>query len=150
MRPFSCIYEVNIMAYGGYLIKVGTGNTAYEIPLSFIKADSYKVSKKIQDLDSYRDANGLLHRNALSHVPYKIEFECVPMLTNTEIEAVVSSIKAKFSTAAERKLNVKAYSPEDNDYIEQDMYMPDPEYQMYLADTTKIQYDAVRFAFIGY
>ena len=141
------------MAYAGYLVKVGTSSSdqnMYEIPLSFIKADSYKVSKKIQDLDSYRDANGLLHRNALSHVPYKLEFECVPMLTNTEVEAVLSNIRGKFSTAAERKLYVSAYNPEDNNYIGQDMYMPDPEFQMYYVDTSMIQYDAVRLAFIGY
>lgn len=86
------------MAYGGYLVKVGN----YVIPMTFIKADSYKISHKIQDLDSYRDANGLLHRNALSHVPDKLEFECVPMLTNTEMNAVVSAIRGQFSLSAKR------------------------------------------------
>lgn len=141
------------MAYAGYLIKVGTSstdNSKYEIPLKFIKADSYKIAKKIQDLDSYRDANGELHRNALTHVPYKLEFECVPMLTNTEISTVLTSIRGKFATAAERKLYVWAYNPEDDTYIEQFMYMPDIEFQMYYADTSMIQYDAVRLAFIGY
>lgn len=141
------------MAYGGYLVKVGNSasdGSKYEIPLSFIKAESYQISKKIQDLDSYRDANGELHRNALSHVPFKLEFECVPMLNNTEMSTVLSSIVGKFAVAAERKLYVWAYNPENNDYIAQWMYMPDPEFKMYLADSTQIQYDAVRFAFIGY
>lgn len=134
------------MAYGGYLVKVGN----YVIPMTFIKADSYKISHKIQDLDSYRDANGLLHRNALSHVPDKLEFECVPMLTNTEMNAVVSAIRGQFSLSAERKASVQAYLPEEDRYVTQDMYMPDPEFQMYYADGTKVIYDAVRFAFIGY
>lgn len=138
------------MAYAGYLVKVGGASAGYSIPLSFIKADSYKVTKLIQDLDSYRDTNGLLHRNALAHVAYKVDFECVPMLTNTEISAVVNSIEAKFSVAAERRASVSVYVPETDSYIEQDMYMPDPEYQMYYADSSMIQYSSVRFAFIGY
>lgn len=137
------------MAYAGYLIKVGT----YTIPLSFIKAESYKATHLIQDLDSYRDANGVLHRNALSHVPDKVEFECVPMLTNTEMNAVVSAIRAQITATgnlAERKASVSMYVPELDGYITQDMYMPDAEFSMYYADGSMIQYNAVRFAFIGY
>ena len=135
------------MAYAGYLVKVGT----YTIPLSFIKAESYKVTHLIQDLDSYRDADGILHRNALSHVPDKCEFECVPMLTNTEISAVVNAIRGQFTNAAERKASVTIYIPETDSYVtNEDMYMPDPEYSIYYADSSIIQYNSVRFAFIGY
>ena len=134
------------MAYGGYLVRVGS----YTIPLSFIKAESYKITHLIQDLDSYRDANGVLHRNALSHVPDKAEFECVPMLTNAEISAVVNSIRSQFTNREERKASVTVYVPEIDEYVTQDMYMPDPEYSIYYADDTIIQYNSVRFAFIGY
>lgn len=141
------------MAYAGYLIKVKsseTDSTPYEIPLSFIKSESYQAEHLIQDLDSYRDANGVLHRNALAHVPDKAEFECVPLLTATEMNTVVSAIRAKYSVAAERKLWVTMYVPELNDYVTQEMYMPDPQFTIYYADATNIQYNSVRFAFIGY
>lgn len=138
------------MAYAGYLVKVGGSQSGYAIPLSFIKAESYKVTKLIQDLDSYRDTDGVLHRNALSHFAIKCEFECVPMLTNAEINSVVSSIQAKYSSLPERKAVVSVYVPESDSYVEQDMYMPDIEYDMYYADSTMIQYSSVRFAFIGY
>ena len=138
------------MAYSGYLVKVGGASSGYSIPLSFIKADSYKVTNLIQDLDSYRDTNGVLHRNALPHYAIKCEFECVPMLTNAEITTVVNAIEAKFSVAAERKATVAVNVPETDSYVEQAMYMPDPEYQMYYADSSMIQYSSVRFAFIGY
>lgn len=138
------------MAYSGILVKVGGSTNGYSIPLSFIRADSYKATKLVQDLDSYRDTNGVLHRNAQLNVAYKIEFECVPMLTSTEISAVVGSIESKFSVPAERRASVYAYIPETDSYITQDMYMPDPEYQVYYADSSMIQYSAVRFAFIGY
>lgn len=56
------------MAYAGFLIRVGS----YKIPHSWIRAETYTVTKTGQDLDSYRDANGLLHRNALTHWVAKI------------------------------------------------------------------------------
>lgn len=133
-------------SYNGYLVKVGN----YAIPLSFIKAESYKVTRLVQDLDSYRDANGVLHRTALSHVPNKCEFECVPMLTDTEISAVVENIQNNFTVYDERKANVQVYVPETDTYTTQEMYMPDPEFNMYYADGEKIIYNSVRFAFIGY
>ena len=51
--------------------------------MSLMKADSYSPYKSVTDLDSYVDANGELHRNALDHFGYKCEFETVPMMTNT-------------------------------------------------------------------
>ena len=137
------------MAYAGYLIKVGV-TSPYEIPLSFIKAESYKATHLVQDLDSYRDANGLLHRNALSLIPDKVEFECVPLLTNAEMNAVISSIRSHFSNLNERKLSVNYYVPETDEYVTKNMYMPDIEFSMYYADGSLIKYNACRIAFIGY
>lgn len=44
------------MAYSGFLIKVGD----YTVPFRYIEASKYKTGVKGQDLDSYRDANGIL------------------------------------------------------------------------------------------
>ena len=52
------------MAYSGFLIKVGN----YTVPFRYIEAKKYKCGIKGQDLNSYRDANGVLHREALSNV----------------------------------------------------------------------------------
>ena len=85
------------MAYRGYLVKVGD----YIIPNSIIQANSYKPSLKGQDLDSYRDLDGKLHREALANFAPKVEFNTRPMLTNNEVinhtsfiehEATVSKI----------------------------------------------------------
>lgn len=134
------------MAYSGFLLKIGT----FEIPTSLIKADSYTAYKSVTDLDSYVDANGVLHRNALNHFAYKCEFEIVPMLTNTEFASLMSNIYAQFTNAVERKATCAIYIPETDSYVSCDMYMADIKPQMYYADDTKIQYDAVRFAFISY
>lgn len=134
------------MAYNGYLIKVGT----YTIPLSIIRAETYSPYKSVTDLDSYVDANGILHRNALEHVAYKIEFETIPLLTDTQFGDLMSNLYAQMSNTLERKASVTAFIPEINDYITQDMYMPDIKPVLYYADGEKIQYNQIRLAFIGY
>ena len=134
------------MAYAGYLLKIGN----YTFPLSLIKADSYQAYKSVTDMDSYVDADGVLHRNALSHFGWKCEFDTVPMMTDKTFGSLMASIYAQFTNATERKAVCTIYIPEINDYVSCDMYMPDIKPQMYYADGTKIQYDAVRFAFISY
>ena len=134
------------MAYAGYLIKVGT----YTIPLSIIRAETYSPYKSVTDLDSYVDANGELHRNALGHIAYKIEFETIPLLTDVQFGSLMSNLYAQMSNQLERKAEVTAYIPEINDYITQDMYMPDIKPVLYYADGEKVQYNQIRLAFIGY
>ena len=54
------------MAFQGYLIKVGN----YPIPLTYMKLESYKSAPdQRQDLDSFRDADGYLHRTVLPQGP---------------------------------------------------------------------------------
>ena len=57
--------------------------------MKYIKEKTYKGYVSVQDLDSYRDANGLLHREALSHVPIKCEFETIP-LNNEQYEQIMN------------------------------------------------------------
>lgn len=138
------------MAYSGYLIKVGPSNNLYEIPLSIIRAETYSVFKSVTDLDSYVDASGYLHRNALEHIANKIEFETIPLMTNSEFANLMTNLQSRMSNSLERKLSVTAYIPETDSYVTQDMYMPDIKPTIYYADDTKIQYNQVRLAFIGY
>ena len=133
------------MGYAGYLIKVG----GYTVPLSFIHADTYKCVRTVIDLDAYRDANGNLHRNALQHVPYKIEFNLKPMY-QYQMREVLDSIRGNFSNALERKANVEFYDFETDSYISQEMYMPDINFQIYGIFNDLIQYTATTVKFIGY
>lgn len=134
------------MAYAGYLIKVGT----YTIPLSIMRAETYTVFMSITDLDSYVDANGYLHRNALDHIANKVEFETIPLMDNVQFASLMANLYAQMSETKERKASVTCYIPEIDDYVTQDMYMPDIKPTLYYADDTKIQYNQVRLAFIGY
>lgn len=138
------------MGFNGYLIKIGNYSTFFN---KFIVSESYKISKKVIDLDSYRDANGVLHRNALPHVSYTISFEVKP-LDNTRMQELLSSIRENFTIPAERKLSVSFYVPELDDYVTTDCYMPDPEFPINRIETQTIipviYYDKITLKFIGY
>ena len=134
------------MAYQGYLIKVGS----YTIPLNMIAYDTYKVLMSTQDLDSYRDADGVLHRNALSHKAYKVEFETKNMLTNAQFATLMSNIRANYIDANEKKVSAMFYVPEIDDYVTAYMYVPDITPQINTVINNVIKYDQIRLAFIGY
>lgn len=135
------------MAYAGYLVKVGN----YTIPTNkFIKAESYKAIMSVLDLDSYRDADGILHRTALEHRVNKVEFETPAMLTNTQMSELFKNITNNYTTPAERKFVGTVYVPELDDYVSQDMYMSDPTFPIYGIINGVIKYNPVRIAFIAY
>lgn len=133
------------MGFDGYLVKVGS----YNIPLSVIHADTYKCVRTIIDLDAYRDTNGVLHRNALDNIPYKIEFNLKPMYEK-DLRPIMNSIRGNFTNALERKANVTFFDFETGEYVTQPMYMPDINYQIYGIWGNVIQYDATTLKFIGY
>lgn len=134
------------MAYQGYLIKVGD----YEIPLSMMRAETYKVSKKILDVDSYRDAYGELHREALDHYSAVITFNIPTLKTNKQISDFLGNIQRNYTIPKERKAVVEFYMPETDTYETLNMYMPDIEFTMYMATKTEIKYTETPIEFIGY
>ena len=135
------------MSYQGWLIKVGNYNIDAK---KYIRADSYKTSMKPVDLDSYTDAYGYLHRFVLDHVPSKTEFETPEMLTNADMSALMAGISVNYTIAKERKASVTVYVPEYDSYLTQDMYLVDPEFQMYGNYHGVIHYRPVRLCFIAY
>ena len=135
------------MAYNGFLIKVGD----YTIPTNkYIKANSSSALYSTSDLDSYRDANGVLHRQALDHKLLKIEFETPAMLTNDEMSALMANIQSNYTSAVEKRCYVTAYVPETDSYVTADCYIPDINFSIYGNYGGKIHYNSVRFAFIEY
>lgn len=133
------------MAYSDFLVKVGN----YTIPLGKIKADTYKSVRTVIDLDSYRSADGVLIRNALPHVPYKLEMNLIPMY-NTDLQTIIQNIRNNFISSIEKKANVTFYDMETDQYITQEMYMPDINFQIYGIFDGRILYDETTIKFIGY
>lgn len=134
------------MAYSGFLIKVGN----YTVPFRYIEASKYKTGIKGQDLDSYRDANGILHREALSNVSIKTEWETPTDLVESDVRDLMDNIRAQYTNRVEKKALVTAYMPEIGDYVTMDCYAPDIEYTLDYADGHTIKYTSFRLAFIGY
>ena len=126
-----------------YLIKVGT----FTIPLQLMKLESYKAApNQIQDLDSYRDADGVLHRSALTHTATKVEFE-TPYLYVPDMEYLIQNIRANLLTLTEYDCNLTYFNVETNDYKTGHFYMPGTrEYQLY----NKEIFAPSKFAFIEY
>lgn len=139
--------ESDYMAYQGYLIQIGGD---YKIPHSMIKAESYKVTRHGQDLDSTRDEDGHAHRTALEHFVIKAEFETPPLKTTAQMEEMLGNIRSRYTNVTEQKLMARMYVPMINDYVEQEVYVPDVDFELYFADDKEIKYNPIRLAFIGY
>ena len=133
------------MSYNGYLVKVGD----YKIPFKYINSETYKTSMNVQDIDSYRDANGKLHRTTLAHVPCKVEFETVPMFSS-DFSDMMGNIQKNYTNSAERKATVSAYVPETDSYVTQDMYMPEVTPAIKNQFNGMLFFGQTRIAFIGY
>lgn len=141
------------MAYQGYLVKIKKKNnnqSDYIIPFKFIKAESYSCLRSGQDLNSYRDNNGDLHRTALDNFLYKVEFETPAMLTNITFTELMSALQARYIKTVEKKVSAEIYVPELDTYKTQNCYIPDITPEMYLADANIIKYNPIRIALIGY
>lgn len=136
------------MAFDGNLIKMGSGNTP--LPLSYIKVQSYKVvPNRRQDLDSTRNANGILQRTVLDHYASTVEFATIPM-DNKQMATFMSLIRSKYSIEKEKKIHLTYYCPDTDSYKSGDFYVPDIEFPIIYIDGTTIQYDSVTLEFIEY
>jgi hypothetical protein len=131
------------MAFNGeYYIKVGN----YPIPLKYMFKSSYTMSSNVQDLDSYRDADGKLHRNVLPHIAHKLEFE-TPYLYKHEFRELFDNIRANLTDVHNRDCELRYYDEESDSYKTGSFYMPGTmEYQHY----NKNIYEPTRVAFIEY
>lgn len=135
------------MAYSGFLIKVGDYTISGK---DYISANSYGVTRNVQDVESYRDANGILHREALEHAPIKVEFETRNMLTDEKMQILLSNIRRNYTNEKERKVIATVYVPELGDYKTCEMYMATPTPEIYGIMNGVIYYKAMRLAFIEY
>lgn len=137
------------MAYEGYLIKFD--KTGYIFPLDMIKTETYNITpRQRQDLDSYRDMDGILHRNVLEHTASKIEWETKPLLTNKQVAQICENLRASYENYSERRISVTYYNPETDGYDSGTFYMPDATYTPYTATKEYVKYNQTRYALIEY
>ena len=134
------------MSFNGYLLRFGSDN----LDLKYIFKDSYSVTpNRRQDLDPYRDANGRLHRNVVSHYATTISFQTKPMWNN-ELAQFMSFVRNHYTNTAEKKLNVTYYAPDTDSYSSGDFYIPDVQFPIHMIDGNKILYKSVQIELIEY
>ena len=133
------------MAFSDYLIKVGS----YTIPNSAIKYDSWSSIYETQDYDSYRDANGDLHRNALANRKMKVEFN-TPYMYKKDFDNLMTGIRGQFLSSKEQSANVTAYIDELGDYVTQKCYLVNVNPKVAQNSPTGIIYQPTRICFIAY
>lgn len=133
------------------LVQVRNASTqAYvTIPLDCIAFESYKCTRNMLDLDSYRSETGVLLRNALSHRATKIEFN-TPIISASTWMTIRNIITDGYTDSTARELYLKYYNPETDTYSTGRFYRPDIEFNVRHIDGNKIQYNQIRIAFIEY
>ncbi|WP_313074713.1 DUF6711 family protein [Lacrimispora sp.] len=127
------------MSYQGYLLKVD----GVVFPNNFISSGSFSISpNQRQDLDSYRDSTGYLHRNIVPHKITKIEF-------NTKLLHEADKVALESLLANRDKFTLEYWN---NGYQTGTFYSTDPKYEIYDVDSVSgdIRYKPVRLAMIEY
>ena len=144
------------MAYNRYLLKIkGVGSGAYSsdytFPLEYIQFGTFKPIRAIQDKNSYRDGDGVLHRNVIPAKIAKVEFQLRENIRASEYDAIMSEIRGRYTLSEERKCKADFFLPEICTYTGSiDVYMPDPDVTIKRVDDDDLVYVSVRMAFIGY
>jgi len=134
------------MAYAGYFIAIDGD----QLPFSYMKHDSYKVSpNQRQDLDSYTDQLGYLHRNALDHVPTKAEWQS-PIMEYAQFKVMMNFFVSKYTIYKERKVPATYYDFETDTYKSGQFYMPDYSVEVYHANSTNFIVNPITFKIIEY
>ena len=128
------------MAFAGYLLKIN--GTIF--PNKYIQLDSYaSTPNQIMDIDTYRDADGVLHRNTLEHTASKIDF-------NTPYLNLANKINFQSYIPTRKQLTLEYWNDETNAYAAGTFYVPDIAYEIYQTTSNDIIYKPIRVAFIEY
>lgn len=141
-----------LTGFQGWLVKVGNEGSGVEIPIKWIRAETYSATPdQRMEWSAERDVTGYLWRQTVQNQPPKIEFN-TRLLTNNEISALNAIFKAAFTNEQQRKLPVQFYDMEKDEYWIWDCYMPDTKYTIRNVDVANkiVNYEETRYAFIGY
>jgi len=130
------------------LIKLSNG----KLPLNYIALESYAITpNQVMDLDSGRNAYGVLVRNVLSHTATKIEVK-TPYLHEAEKVSLMTTLSGAYSDSASRTLTIEYYDTTTSSYKSGTFYMPDIKFEIYNIDETSgdIVYKPISLTFIEY
>lgn len=138
--------EKKISNYNGWLVKIGE----YIIPTNrFVKAESFKSSAIMQDINDWIDANGYLHREVVALKTLKVEFETPAMLSDDDLAEFLANIDQNIINSVANECYVTAFVPRYNEYFTQKGYLADITPEIYTNANGELKYKPIRFAFVG-
>ena len=117
--------------------------------MKWIFKDSYSVTPHVLDMDSTRNANGVLQRNVLDHKSVTVTFQTVPM-TFDEYEEMWAWIRAKYISTKEKSLNIGYYDFETGSIKTMKAYVPDIAHNPYMITNKGKLMASTTLEFIGY
>lgn len=136
------------------VIEIWDGSNWSNIFDDKIKHDTYKIIPSArQDVDSYRDASGLLHRNTVEHTATSITFSIIP-LQKSEMYQLMSRLYS-WAQKPEMKYKIRYVNPLKGGQVDVgDFYLGanHPTWQIYWAinDADTILWNDTEFKFIEY
>lgn len=127
----------------------------YEKIDPYIETSSLQITPdQIQEMDSYRNANGILKRpNIMPYSASKIEGN-IKYADEPTMDKIMKILKkgthVKDGVAAENKLRIRFYNPKQMEYSHAWAYFPDITYEVYTTSDGRVLYTPTRIAFITY
>lgn len=121
-------------------------------PNKYIFKESYTGALEVQDLDSTRNANGKLKRNVLDHTAFTINFSTPPCY-NKDMNKIFRDFINKYymhGHEKERKLKVRFYVNEIDEYEEGEFYVATPKFNVNWVKGNEIFYKSVAISMIQY
>ena len=139
--------------FNKYFVKVVRANDGVSVPIPnrFISLQSYvSTPHQRQDLDSYQDNLGRLHRNTLQHTRSKLEWNTPPLLEK-DILYLQNILNSGIINERERKAKIIHYCFDTHTYEQGEFYIPDITFTpMRIMPNGSVLLNKVRLAFIEY
>lgn len=137
--------------FSGWLIKFGD----VILPNSFILADGWESTPNQRvEIDAYRDANVLLHRETSENfkTSLTLNIRAMNLEEMTAFKAVIGLATLDINSKKQRRLMVTYWNDEELDYKTATMYMTDTTYSIHTVDETDrdIEYNGFTIELIEY
>lgn len=137
--------------FEGWLIKFGT----VTLPNSFLLADGWESTPNQRlELDAYRDANALLHRETADSFKTKITLNIREMTLSERIafNNVVGLATLSYNDRKQRRVSITYWNDETLEYSSGVFYMPDTDYSIHTVDENNkdMEYNSFTVELIEY
>lgn len=137
--------------FEGWLIKFGN----VQLPNSFLLADGWESTPNQRiDLDAYRDANILLHRETASDYKTKLKLNLREMSLTERIafDNVIGLATLSITDKRQRKVAVDYWNDETLEYSHGEFYITDTTYVIHNVDEEErdMEYNPFSMTLIEY